>query len=345
MNLKKELERFSWLEDPTKDRLCTLLSDFKKLSQENDGGILWNELKKIIFDHPFNQFNTTLDKMNIGIAATLAKLEHYRPQAVYLGSGLIFIPTIWKYPLIGFANDLQISKELLMNGYWELPLTQFMQKHIKPGMHVIDIGANIGYFSVILSFLVGSEGTVDAFEPNPITSSVLKKNLRMNNVLHVVNANETALINTSGTSDFFTFSDNQGGSTLGILPDKLLTLWNEKPNKIQVKTRTLDEVYRKNDSIIDFVKMDAEGSEAKIFEGGKKFFQKNLSPQSYIYLEYNPIALKSAGSDPDVFIDQLEMFEFNLLIEEGNLERIKNPKKIPKDIITDLILKPMDITI
>jgi len=82
--------------------------------------------------------------------------------------------------------DKEDSLHLTLNEKYSPEITDVLKKNVKKGDTVVDIGAHIGYFTIILSDLVGNDGKVIAFEPNPITFSILKKNIETNSLSNVI---------------------------------------------------------------------------------------------------------------------------------------------------------------
>ena len=79
-----------------------------------------------------------------------------------------------------------MSKDLLSHGVWEEYETQIFKETISPGDVVLDIGANIGYYSLIAARLVGDTGKVHAFEPEPNSRDLLEKNIAVNKCSNIV---------------------------------------------------------------------------------------------------------------------------------------------------------------
>jgi hypothetical protein len=100
---------------------------------------------------------------------------------VYLGNGRVLVRTDCNYNLVCKSQDVQITPSLIYERVWDPPLTRFFQQNLKPGMTYLDIGANIGYFTVLGANLVGHLGAVHAFEPQPEEFSLLELNCRLNN--------------------------------------------------------------------------------------------------------------------------------------------------------------------
>jgi hypothetical protein len=85
----------------------------------------------------------------------------------FLGNATSLCTVLGRYKMFVDSEDVGLSAHLLMDGYWEMWATEVMAQLIKPGMVVADVGANLGYYTVLMGELVGETGAVHAFEPNP----------------------------------------------------------------------------------------------------------------------------------------------------------------------------------
>jgi len=123
-------------------------------------------------------------------------------------------------------------------------------------MTVLDIGANVGYYSLLASRLVGREGSVHCFEPHPLMYRVLIHNLRRNRCWNVV-ANNTAISNEKGEVQLFLSTPSNFGST------SLTPAWNYSGQPVSVQRITLDSYVRsKALRQVDLIKIDVEGATA-----------------------------------------------------------------------------------
>jgi tRNA G26 N,N-dimethylase Trm1 len=100
----------------------------------------------------------------------------------------VIVETFYGAKLIVNPID-PIGKSLMTAGIWENETTLFFKNFIKQGMRVVDIGANIGYYTILFSLLVGKKGEVYAFEPDDRYYNMLLKNIKMNNIANVVAEN------------------------------------------------------------------------------------------------------------------------------------------------------------
>jgi len=150
---------------------------------------------------------------------------------------------------------------------------------IKEGDIVIDIGGYHGLYSLAVSRAVGPLGKIYCFEPNPDSFNILKENLIENNIRNIIPINK-GVYNKSGQYRFF---KKKAGSR--IVARSFRT--NTKNSLITVQAIPLSEFIRTNHiNKIDFIKMDAEGSEIEITEDMKhiRFNQKpNMAIATYHY--------------------------------------------------------------
>ena len=82
-------------------------------------------------------------------------------------------------------SDTSVASSLLVNGTYEPELLKEIKTSLNIGSNFIDGGANIGFFSLVASKIVGPSGVIISFEPTPLTSSYLKKNIKINNINNI----------------------------------------------------------------------------------------------------------------------------------------------------------------
>ena len=174
--------------------------------------------------------------------------------------------------------------------------TEVMKKNIKKGYVVIDCGANLGYYSLLFSKLVGKSGKVFAFEPDPKNFSLLQKNLKVNDITNVVALN-LAVSDKQGESFLFLDKHYPGNSKM----------YNEGKNeggKIKINCVRLDDYFKGFKKKINLIKMDIEGSEGNAIKGSTDIIKNNKTIK--LVLEYFPEALKSCGTEPKELLDLLK---------------------------------------
>jgi len=172
---------------------------------------------------------------------------------------------------------------------------EFLEGILRPGMHVADIGANLGLYALLMARLVGPAGKVFAFEPDATMNHALRQNVRANaasqvEVFACAIGAETA--NGILRRDLF----NSGDSRLEPKDAKAKVAGpvGEDGAVSTVAIRTLDESLP--GQRLDFIKMDVQGWEGHALRGIDNLLGTN--PHLVIYFEFWPKGLRSAGSCP-----------------------------------------------
>lgn len=219
----------------------------------------------------------------------------------------IIPPTIDQKGVEIFLNqkDPVISGALLFGVYEPLE-SQLFKEQIKPGQTVIDIGANIGYYTALAAKTVGNGGKVIAFEPEPNNFSCLKKTIAINSFTNI-DCQQYAVSDHEGVGKLYLSIDNMGDQ-------QIYDNGNKRP-AIPIKLTSLD-LFLKIKSItkIDIIKMDIQGSEGLALKGMLNTLQQNQNIK--IFTEFWPLGLKRAGTAPVNFLNTLKNLDF--LIYEIN---------------------------
>ncbi len=170
------------------------------------------------------------------------------------------IKKIYNYKMLLDLNDKGISRTLLLFGKRELEHKKMLEDIIKPGMTVLDIGANIGYYSLMMLKLIGDKGKLIAVEPSPSNIEILKKNLLLNN-FQDVEVHNGAISDENSIKKFF-LSEMSNLNTLNYTDKKSLNLTGKT---IDVKTFTVPEII--DDRDLNLIRMDVEGHEVEVLNG------------------------------------------------------------------------------
>lgn len=168
-----------------------------------------------------------------------------------------------------------------------------------PGMTAIDVGANVGVYTLELARRAGPEGCVIAFEPIPEIAATLRGNVDKNGYENVVLRREAAS-RTEGMAEFFVA---ENASLSGLFP----TSRNEASNVTEVPLVPLDTVAELADLPVDFLKIDAEGAEADVLAGARALIAR--SPEIVIMLEYS--AKNINGVKLEQFLSEIELLVRN----------------------------------
>ena len=197
---------------------------------------------------------------------------HFRQ---YLGNNQILIRTKQDFCLFILGNDATISPWLLLKGVYEPHLTSFLNRKTKPGMTVVDIGANMGYYSALFA----SKGAcVHAFEPNPQLQEVLRKNIYLNagSLTPQCAVNQCAVGALEDTLSMkFPRWLTGGGSILNEERHQdFLDLGHNESVKINIIT--LDKYVKLNNlKRIDIIKVDVEGYEEEVLKGATELIRRS----------------------------------------------------------------------
>ena len=197
--------------------------------------------------------------------------------------------------------DDRDTLELATHEIYEPMETDIFKKQIKPGNTVLDIGANIGYYTLISARLVGPLGRVYAFEPDPANFRLLQKNVEANGYANVVLVNK-AVSNKTGKLRLYLNPANRGDHRVYDSKDG-------RPS-LEIETVALDRFFKPLDKKIHFIKMDIQGAEALALEGMKGLVGKNKRIK--LVTEFSPASLKLAGSRPESYLKSLKLLGFSL---------------------------------
>ena len=220
--------------------------------------------------------------------------------------------------------DSKDSLQLSLNGIYGEFETEIVKNEIKPNDVVLDVGAHIGYFTLLFAKLVGPEGKVFSFEPEPKNFELLTKNIEINNYENVIT--ESKIVSDKNkTCTLYTFETSSGANRI-YKPNENI---NVKP--IEVDSISLDEYFKNSEFLkrIKFVKIDVEGAELLVLKSMKSIFQNNNNIK--LLLEFNPKFLLEIGSKSSDFFNLLHSESFSIFFIDG-----KNHKLIPLNSDTEL---------
>jgi FkbM family methyltransferase len=182
---------------------------------------------------------------------------------------------------------------------------------VRPGDTVLDVGANIGLFSLIASRAVGRDGAVHAFEPGRAAYARLGENLRINGTANVI-THATAVADQNGWTSLFISDDSEASSLLQVAPSHDSTEHIEVCSLDHFVATSLDEAARRR---IALIKVDVEGSEVAVFRGAQNLLTAPTRPA--IIVEANPVTLAAAGESTDSLREILQTFNYSIEVIES----------------------------
>jgi FkbM family methyltransferase len=158
--------------------------------------------------------------------------------------------------------------------------TNFVQRYLRPGLTVLDIGAHHGLYTMLASKLIGASGRVIAFEPSPRERKRLKRHVHMNSCSNVC-ISEVALGNATKRENLY-LAGNDDNWCNSMRPPAVRT----ETKLVEVQVKTLDEFLSESAiSRVDFVKMDVEGAELEVLGGATKLLNSTFRPLLLVEVE------------------------------------------------------------
>ncbi len=209
----------------------------------------------------------------------------------HLGTSRLKVYQSFRYPLTNyqfkviFRNNAWINLE---NGKIELKTIKFLIKLVKPGDDIMDIGAWDGTFTLLLSKLVGVRGKVYAFDPDEKAFNNLKNNIRKNK-LNNVNIEKVGLSNSVGTKIFHLIKGGGASQSTIVFHKKgYRTKFLKTIKKQIINITTIDKYCEERNIQPKGIKMDVEGAEKLVIEGGLKTIKKN---NLWILMEFHGLLM------------------------------------------------------
>jgi FkbM family methyltransferase len=208
-------------------------------------------------------------------------------------------------------EDKVISSHLRRYHTWEPFETQVVMREVKAGDTVLDIGANIGYYTLHFAQLVGEQGHVFAFEPDPDNFVLLAKNVEINGYRNVTLIPK-AVAHQSGPLKLYLSKHNKGDHRI----------YDSRDGRPAIPTEavSLDDYFAHFTGVINFIKMDIQGAEMGALEGMTSLLAGN-KPLNMIS-EFWPHGLKSFGAEPEHYLQLLQTHGFDLYELDEDDERI-----------------------
>jgi len=188
-------------------------------------------------------------------------------------------------PVVGMVADV-----------YEEATTRLFNRLLQPGMIAVDIGAHVGYFTLLAAKRVGPVGTVLAFEPDADNHAALLKNIAMNNYQNITVARQ-AVSDREGYAQLHLTQTGSGRHSMFHhgLPER---------GSVDIETTTLDATLEELGwPHVDLIKIDVEGAEVSVLNGMAQLLESQTAPD--VIVEFMPELLHNAGVTPQQFFDKL----------------------------------------
>ena len=184
-------------------------------------------------------------------------------------------------------EDRTLSATLWSEGTWEKTQTEQLLAQLSPGDTFVDVGANIGYYTVLAAHKVGPEGRVFAFEPDPESFALLQRNVERNGLSQVVLENKAAGAE-NGTLELFLSTANRGDH-------RIYDPGGGRPS-VEVAVVRLDEYFAEAGGPLHAFKIDTRGAECAILAGMTSILKEH--PELSLVVAYYPGFVRAMGYEP-----------------------------------------------
>ncbi len=294
--------RIALLPDHDDFRETVVRPDLVLLKEPHEAANPWDKLtsKKVRLARRVKRFLASPSKAKY--ASFAHRLHRWFPGAA--------VPVRLPFGAWWLARNDHISQPIL-DGQFELAESSFVQRYLKPGMTVLDIGAHHGFYSLLASLVVGPGGRVYSFEPSPRERNALLKHLRLNRRTNV-QVMDFALGNENADANLYVVDGNQTGCN-SLRPPVVLS----GTSSAKVRVARLDDwLEQQKISHIDFVKLDVEGGEIQVLKGSERLLERK--PRPVILMEVQDIRTQPWGYRSKDVVEHLNRRGFKWLAINRN---------------------------
>lgn len=187
-----------------------------------------------------------------------------------------------------------VARALLKKGRYEEKWTRWLQQAARPGMHALDVGANVGYYTALLASLVGGEGRIVACEPDPHNCALLRRMIVENGFANV-EVFDAAVSDAVGRATLYLDRAAHGVHSLGQA-----NVINGGSGAVDVPTVTVNELIARRGRGFDLIKLDAQGAEGRILTAADRLLAQ---PHGMALIEVWPHGLATFGDSVADVID------------------------------------------
>jgi FkbM family methyltransferase len=260
---------------------------------------------------------STLPAHLLGERSLLETVSREHSRALYLGEQTVLCRVLGKYLVYADAQETGITPHLALDGYWESWITLVLARTVRPGWHCLDVGANHGYYTLVMADAAGPEGRVVPVEPTPRLVELLRQTLDVNGFPDVDVVAKAA--------------SNSDGETLQlVIPARrsmnasLRAEVGDTDEAVSVESVTIDSITRAWPRV-DLIKIDVEGAEESVWQGMQRTIADH--PGIVVLLELNV----GRYDDPRSFLSLIEEAGFRLCYIDIDAE--------VKDVAIDELLR------
>ncbi len=247
-------------------------------------------------------------------------------RSIYLGEQTLLCRVLGKYLMYADAQETGITPHLSMDGYWESWITVALARTLRPGWHCLDVGANHGYFTLVMADAAGPQGRVVPVEPTPRLAELLRETLDVNGFPNVTVARNAA-------------TDTDGRKLQLVVPARrsLNARLSQEAGPtdavVEVESVTIDALTR-DWPRVDLIKIDVEGAEESVWRGMERTLADH--PEIVVILELNV----DRYDDPRSFIALIQEAGFRLryIDVDGEIKPVTVDELVTRQVGQDWML-------
>lgn len=210
-------------------------------------------------------------------------------------------------------DDNYVGNIIASTGNYEAYETSIILDNIKKGDIVVDIGANIGFHTMLFANKIGPQGKVYAFEPDPVSYKILQKNVKANHFNNVI-AKPLAISNKKVELNLYKSKNNYGDNR--VYDSDIPTA------KIKIQADSLDNLFYtilNKDQKISLLKIDTQGFEPFVIDGARRIINKY---KPMLFFEYWPYGYHNSKSNGTEMLNYLKNIYKDLYLIDDNNEKI-----------------------
>ena len=262
----------------------------------------------------------SLPEFVLGDRATLEESARRGAQAINLANGALLCRVLTKYLMFVDPDDLGVTPRLCLDGFWESWVTAALARVLRPGAFCVDVGANHGYFTMLLADGAGPAGRVLAVEPNPALAELLALTIEVNGFERRALVAQQAATDGLARMVQLVIPRRRGAcATICRAP-------SAADDVIHVDAASIDDLTAAWPHV-DLIKIDAEGAEPVIWCGMRRTIERN--PNLIVLLEF----VASRYPDASGFLQAIrtEGFALRHVAHDSSIESLTEDEALSDD--------------
>jgi FkbM family methyltransferase len=211
--------------------------------------------------------------------------DHFKNPNRYTAEGTLCVETVHDFKILLQGSDLSITPHVTTKGCYERKEEDFINSVLRGGDYFVDVGANVGVFTLLAAQMVGPFGRVFAFEPNPTVADLLRRSAVMNWWHDRVVVSELGVGADNSDAIMHLLKYRNGDSRVTQEPSRAFEKTSEfspETEQINIQITSLDQYFPYNVPI-RFLKVDVEGFEDEVLQGASRLISNRCI--DYIMVE------------------------------------------------------------